>query len=59
MRYFGLLSNMAPYVLDLDAGDAVRLVDLVDVDSEKWRSYAEATTDRCAGSIARMAQDRR
>jgi sugar transferase (PEP-CTERM/EpsH1 system associated) len=33
-------SNMAPYVLDLDAGDAVRLVDLVDVDSEKWRSYA-------------------
>ncbi len=33
-------SNMAPYVLGAQA--AVRLCDLVDVDSEKWRAYAEA-----------------
>ncbi|MGZ5925632.1 MAG: TIGR03087 family PEP-CTERM/XrtA system glycosyltransferase, partial [Rhizomicrobium sp.] len=34
-------SNMAPYILDLRT-DAMRcMVDLIDVDSEKWRSYAE------------------
>lgn len=33
-------SNMAPYVLDHDHRGAVRLVDLADVDSEKWRAYA-------------------
>ena len=32
-------SNMAPYVLDLKRS-APLVVDLVDVDSEKWRSYA-------------------
>ncbi len=35
-------SNMAPYMLDLRGGERVRAVDLVDVDSEKWRAYAEA-----------------
>jgi sugar transferase (PEP-CTERM/EpsH1 system associated) len=35
-------SNMAPYVLDLRAPGQICLVDLVDVDSEKWRAYAEA-----------------
>jgi polysaccharide biosynthesis protein PslH len=34
--------NMAPYVLDLPR-TPVRVVDLVDVDSEKWRAYAENT----------------
>jgi polysaccharide biosynthesis protein PslH len=34
-------SNMAPYVLDLKVGARVCLVDLADVDSEKWRAYAE------------------
>jgi len=34
-------SNMTPYILDLRT-DAMRcMVDLIDVDSEKWRSYAE------------------
>ena len=32
-------SNMAPYVLDLP-NSAIRIVDLMDVDSEKWRAYA-------------------
>ena len=35
-------SNMAPYVLDLRGGERVCLVDLADVDSEKWRAYAES-----------------
>jgi polysaccharide biosynthesis protein PslH len=35
-------SNMAPYVLDLPT-DGIRIVDLVDVDSEKWRAYADTT----------------
>lgn len=38
-------SNMAPYALDRRRprapGERVCLVDLADVDSEKWRSYAE------------------
>ena len=34
-------SNMAPYVLDLRGQERVRLVDLADVDSEKWRAYAQ------------------
>lgn len=34
-------SNMAPYMLDHSREGCVRLVDLVDVDSEKWRKYAE------------------
>lgn len=34
--------NMAPYVLDLPRTQT-RIVDLVDVDSEKWRAYAETT----------------
>lgn len=35
-------SNMAPYILDLpETRDAIRLIDLIDVDSEKWRSYAQ------------------
>ncbi len=32
-------SNMAPYVLDLPRS-GVRVADLADVDSEKWRAYA-------------------
>ncbi|MGE0418864.1 MAG: TIGR03087 family PEP-CTERM/XrtA system glycosyltransferase [Acetobacteraceae bacterium] len=35
-------SNMAPYVLDLPR-TGLRVVDLADVDSEKWRAYAETT----------------
>jgi sugar transferase (PEP-CTERM/EpsH1 system associated) len=34
-------SNMAPYVLDLPRATPLA-VDLVDVDSEKWRAYADA-----------------
>jgi sugar transferase (PEP-CTERM/EpsH1 system associated) len=34
-------SNMAPYVLDVAHDASVRLVDLADVDSEKWRAYSE------------------
>ena len=34
-------SNMAPYVLDLNTGARVTICDLADVDSEKWRAYAE------------------
>ena len=33
-------SNMAPYVLGLRGRERVCLVDLTDVDSEKWRAYA-------------------
>jgi sugar transferase (PEP-CTERM/EpsH1 system associated) len=32
-------SNMAPYIIDLPH-TGTRIVDLVDVDSEKWRAYA-------------------
>ena len=34
--------NMAPYILDLPR-TGLRVVDLADVDSEKWRAYAETT----------------
>jgi sugar transferase (PEP-CTERM/EpsH1 system associated) len=34
--------NMAPYVLDLPKRET-RICDLADVDSEKWRAYAEIT----------------
>lgn len=34
-------SNMAPYVLDLPRPHSRLIVDLTDVDSEKWRAYAE------------------
>jgi sugar transferase (PEP-CTERM/EpsH1 system associated) len=34
--------NMAPYVLDLPKRE-IRICDLADVDSEKWRAYAETT----------------
>ncbi len=37
---FVISSNMAPYVLDLPR-TGKRIVDLVDVDSEKFRAYAE------------------
>jgi sugar transferase (PEP-CTERM/EpsH1 system associated) len=35
--------NMAPYVLDLPKRET-RICDLADVDSEKWRAYAEAAS---------------
>ncbi len=35
-------SNMAPYVLGRAGRNAVTLCDLADVDSEKWRAYAES-----------------
>jgi polysaccharide biosynthesis protein PslH len=35
--------NMAPYVLDLPKCET-RICDLADVDSEKWRAYAEKAT---------------
>jgi sugar transferase (PEP-CTERM/EpsH1 system associated) len=34
-------SNMAPYILDQRGKERVCLVDLTDVDSEKWRAYAD------------------
>jgi sugar transferase (PEP-CTERM/EpsH1 system associated) len=34
-------SNMAPYVLGRLGSERVSICDLVDVDSEKWRSYSE------------------
>jgi sugar transferase (PEP-CTERM/EpsH1 system associated) len=34
-------SNMAPYVLGRIAPTATSIVDLADVDSEKWRAYAD------------------
>ncbi len=37
-------SNMAPYVLDLRGPERVCLVDLADVNSEKWRAYARTGT---------------
>jgi sugar transferase (PEP-CTERM/EpsH1 system associated) len=37
-------SNMAPYVLDTGLRAPMFLVDLADVDSEKWRAYAETGT---------------
>lgn len=37
-------SNMAPYVLDLRGSEQVCVVDLVDVDSEKWRAYAQTVS---------------
>lgn len=35
-------SNMAPYILDLPK-TGIRVVDLADVDSEKWRAYADTS----------------
>ena len=35
-------SNMAPYILDLRSPGQRCIVDLVDVDSEKWRAYGES-----------------
>ena len=55
-------SNMAPYVLDIRGSERVRLVDLADVDSEKWRSYAEtgraadARRARARGAAGRQAR---
>ncbi len=40
---FVISSNMAPYVLDLPH-PGIRIVDLVDVDSEKWLAYAETAS---------------
>ncbi|MES2254034.1 MAG: TIGR03087 family PEP-CTERM/XrtA system glycosyltransferase [Pseudomonadota bacterium] len=38
-------SNMAPYILDLrETLPAIRLIDVVDIDSEKWRSYADVAS---------------
>jgi hypothetical protein len=37
-------SNMAPYVLSLRGRERVCLVDLADVDSEKWRAYADTAS---------------
>ena len=34
-------SNMAPYILDHHVPGQRRVVDLVDVDSEKWRAYSK------------------
>ena len=35
-------SNMAPYILDLRGRERVCVVDLADVDSEKWHAYAKS-----------------
>jgi len=54
-------SNMAPYVLDLRGSERVCLVDLADVDSEKWRAYARTGRGpmrlvhaREAGKVAKL-----
>ena len=49
---FVISSNMAPYVLDLPFA-GTRIVDLVDVDSEKWHAYAQT-----AGWPMRWVYDR-
>ncbi|MBN9522464.1 TIGR03087 family PEP-CTERM/XrtA system glycosyltransferase [bacterium] len=36
-------SSMAPYLRDFDLGGVPRFVDLVDVDSQKWHDFADAT----------------
>jgi len=49
---FVISSNMAPYVLDLPYR-GIRIVDLVDVDSEKWRAYADAARGPMRGIYRR------
>jgi sugar transferase (PEP-CTERM/EpsH1 system associated) len=39
---FAFSSSMAQYALGPEAADACRVVDYVDVDSDKWRQYAAA-----------------
>lgn len=38
-------SNMAPYILDRRNREGLCLVDLIDVDSEKWRALAETAKE--------------
>lgn len=49
-------SNMTPYVAD--AGQARLVVDLVDVDSEKWRAYAAAARPGIGGLAERIVYQR-
>lgn len=53
---FVLSSNMAPYILDRRGTERVRVVDLVDVDSAKWRAYAETGGGPMRRVHAREAQ---
>ncbi len=64
---FVFSSNMAPYILDLKTA-APLMVDLVDLDSEKWRSYSKThgfpmnwiyrrEADHIAALEARIARD--
>lgn len=48
---FVISSNMAPYILPIPAAQ-IRVVDLVDVDSEKWRAYS-AKSSWLMGAIYR------
>jgi polysaccharide biosynthesis protein PslH len=41
---FVFSSNMAPYILDLQKANAFCLVDMVDMDSEKWRAYSQTSS---------------
>ena len=38
---FAFSSQVAPYILSSGPNDMMRVVDFVDVDSDKWRQYAE------------------
>ncbi|HYZ65083.1 MAG TPA: TIGR03087 family PEP-CTERM/XrtA system glycosyltransferase [Acetobacteraceae bacterium] len=53
---FVFSSNMAPYILDRRGQERVRVVDLVDVDSAKWRAYAETGRGPLRWLYAREAQ---
>jgi sugar transferase (PEP-CTERM/EpsH1 system associated) len=52
---FVISSNMAPYVLELPR-NGLLVVDLVDVDSEKWRAYAETAKGPMQMIYAREAR---
>ena len=50
-------SAMAPFLLDHPGFDAERVIfDMVDVDSDKWRQYADATTGARSWTFRREAR---
>jgi sugar transferase (PEP-CTERM/EpsH1 system associated) len=53
-RIFVFCSAMAPYVLDYRAG--VRVLDMVDVDSDKWQQYAASKTWPLSAIYARESR---
>ena len=53
---FVFSSNMAPYVLDRRPAGTRLVVDIVDVDSEKWRAYADTSGPLTSWVYAREAR---